>query len=179
MSEGKIAFRYAKPLLELAEEKNVLDQVNEDMASFASLCDENREFALMLKSPIIPHFTKAKILKKLFRGKYHELTVQALDLITRKNRETILELIAKKFVHLYNVKKGIAEVSVTTAIELDTKMRMSFHKLAKEISGNEPILTERINPNILGGFILKVGDKQIDDSVRGKLNKLKLQFSNK
>ena len=179
MSDGRIAARYAKPLLELAEEKKVLDEVKDDMDSFVSICNESRDFSLMLKSPIIPHFKKADILKKAFSGKYNDLTVQAFDLITRKNRENILESIAIEFVHLYNAKKGIAEVGVTTTFKLDAGMKKSFEKLAKEITGKEPVLTEEINPEILGGYILKLGDKQIDDSVRGQLNELKLKFSNK
>jgi len=179
MSTGRIAARYAKPLLELAEEKKVLDQVKEDMESFYNLCQESRDFSLMLKSPIIPHLKKAEILKKAFSGKYNDLTLQAFALITKKNRENILESVAEEFVHLYNVKKGISEVSVTTTFKLDNDLRKSFEKLARDITGNKPVLSEEIDPEILGGFILKLGDKQIDDSVRGQLNELKLKFSNK
>jgi len=179
MSDGRIAARYAKPLLELAEEQKVLDKVKSDMDSFTSLCKESKDFSLMLKSPIIPHFKKADILKKAFLGKYNSLTVQMFDLITKKNREDVLEPIAREFIRLYNEKKGIAEVGVTTTFKLDGEMKKSFQKLAKEITGKEPFLTEKVDPDILGGFVLKLGDKQIDDSVRGQLNNLKLKFSNK
>lgn len=179
MSDGRIAARYAKPLLELAEEQNVLDAVRADMESFVSICQTKKDFSLMLKSPIIPHFKKADILKKAFKGKYNDLTVKAFDLITRKNREGVLEAIAEEFVHLYNAKKGIAEVSVTTTFKLDEPMKKSFRTLAKKITGKEPLLTEKVDPSILGGYILKLEDKQVDDSVRGQLNELKLKFSNK
>ena len=86
MSAGRIAARYAKPILELAEEKKVLDKVKADMESFASICKESRELSLMLKSPIIPHLKKAEILKKTFSGKYNDLTLQAFDLMTRKKK---------------------------------------------------------------------------------------------
>lgn len=179
MSSGRIAARYAKPLLDLAEEKKILDQVKEDMESFSSICKGNRDFALMLKSPIIPHKKKAEILKMAFGGKYNDLTIQAFDLMTRKNREGILESVADEFVSLYNKKKGISNVSVTTAFELDSGLKKSFEKLAKDITGNEPVIEGKIDKEILGGFIMKFEDKQIDDSVRGRLNELKLKFSNK
>ena len=179
MSDVRIAARYAKPLLELAEEKKVLDEVKSDMDSFLSICKESRDFSLMLKSPIIPHFKKADILKKTFIEKYNDLTIQAFDLITKKNRESALESIASEFVHLYNEKKGIAEVEVTTSFKTDAGMKQAFEKLAKNITGKEPALTEEVDPEILGGFILKLGDKQIDESVRGRLNDLKLKFSDK
>lgn len=179
MSAGRIAVRYATPILELAEEKNVLDKVKADMESFVSVCEENRDFSLMLKSPIIPHQRKAVILKKIFSGKVDELTLQAFDIITRKSRENLLEAIAEEFLHLYNIKKGLAEVSVTTSIELDKEMKAAFEKLSKEITGKEPLLEEKVDPEIIGGYILKVGDRQLDESVIGQLKELKLKFSKK
>lgn len=177
MSVGRIAVRYATPILELAEEKKVLDAVKSDMDSFKLICKESKDFALMLKSPIIPHLRKADILKKVFTGKVNDLTLQAFDIITRKSREALLEDIAEEFIHLYNAKKGLAEVSVTTSIELDAEMRKAFTKLAKDITGKDPILTEKVDADIVGGYILKVGDSQIDDSVSGQLKELKLKFS--
>ena len=179
MSGGRLAARYAKPILELAEEKKVLDHVKSDMDSFASICKENRDFSLMLKSPIIPHKKKAEILKEAFGGKYNELTIQAFDLMTRKNREDVLESVANEFISLYNKKKGISHVSVTTTFPLDGGMKKSFEKLAEDITGHNPVIEEKVDEDILGGFIMKFEDKQIDDSVRGRLNELKLKFSNK
>jgi len=179
MSTGRIAVRYASPILDLAEENKTLDKVKEDMEAFLSVCEESREFALMLKSPIIPHKRKAEILKAVFSGKVNDLTLQAFDIITRKNRESILEDIAKEFLHLYNKKKGLAEVTVTTSVKLDAGLKKSFEKLAQDITGKEPILEEMIDPEILGGYILKTGDRQLDESVTGQLKELKLKFSKK
>lgn len=179
MSSGRIAARYAKPILELAQEKKVLDQVKADMESFSAVCNENREFSLMLKSPIIPHIRKAEILRKIFAGKLNDLTLQAFDLITRKNRESHLEAVAEEFVHLYNAQKGLSEVSVTTSFKMDASLRKTFEKLAKDLTGKEPLLTEKVDPEIVGGYIMKFGDQQLDDSVSGQLKDLKLKFSNK
>lgn len=179
MSAGRIAVRYAKPILELAEEKKVLDQVKDDMETFVHVCKESRDFSLMLRSPIIPHLKKAEILRKTFTGKVNELTLQAFDLITRKNRESVLESVAQEFVHLYNIKKGFSEVTVTTSFKIDATLRKTFEKLAKDVTGKDPILTEKVDPEIVGGYVLKFGDSQIDDSVRGQLKDLKLKFSNK
>ena len=168
MSTGRIAARYAKPILELAEEKNVLDQVKGDMESFITICKESREFSLMLKSPIISHLKKAEILKKTFSGRVNDLTLQVFNLITKKNREGVLEDVAKEFVHIYNAKKGLAEVTVTTSFKIDDSLRKSFAKLAKQVTGKEAILTEKVDEDIVGGYIMKFGDSQIDDSVRGQ-----------
>ena len=120
-----------------------------------------------------------EILKKVFSGKVNELTLQAFDIITRKSRENLLEDIAAEFLHLYNVKKGLAEVSVTTSFELDDEMKKAFEKLSKEITGKEPLLSEKVDPEIVGGYILRMGDQQLDESVSGQLKDLKLKFSKK
>ena len=177
MSAGRIAIRYATPIIELAEETKVLDKVKADMEMFVGLCQEDRDFALMLKSPIITHLKKAEILSKIFKGKVQDLTLQAFDVITRKSRESLLAEIAEAYLHLYNIKKGLAKVSVTTSIKLDASQRKAFEKLAKEVTGKDPILNEKIDPSILGGYVLNLGDTQLDQSVSGQLKDLKLKFS--
>ena len=176
MSISRIASRYAKPILELAEEKNVLNNVKEDMSVFKNLCKENRDFALMLKSPIIPHLKKADMLNKMFKGKMNDLTLQAFDLITRKRRESLLENITEEFLQLYNIRKGLQEVSITSSLKLDASQRTAFHKWAKNATGKEPILEEKVDPTIIGGYVLKIGDKQIDQSVSGQLKNIKLKL---
>lgn len=177
MSAGRIAIRYATPIIELAEEKKLLEKVKADMEMFAGLCESDRDFALMLKSPIIPHLKKADILNKIFSGKVEALTLQAFDVITRKNRESLLAEIAEAYLHLYNVKKGLAVVSVTTSFKLDAEHKKAFEKLAKEMSGKNPILKEKVDPSIVGGYVLNLGDTQLDQSVSGQLKDLKLRFS--
>ena len=158
MSVGRIANRYAKPLLELAEDKKVLEQVKEDMETFNSLCKENREFLLMLRSPIIPHLKKAEILKDIFEGKTNKLTMSAFDIITRKNRENMLPEISGEFIRLYNEKMGYQEAVVTTTFPIDDQFRKSFQRIVKEVTGSEAVLNEEVDPSILGGYILRMGD---------------------
>jgi F-type H+-transporting ATPase subunit delta len=176
MSEFRIATRYAKSLLELAEEKGVLDKVNEDMITFDHLCKANRDFALMLKNPIIQHHRKLAILKKIFAGKVHDLTLSIFDIITRKNREFILPMLASEFTHLYNVRKGISEATVTTNFALTPELRKEFMRLLKEITKKEIELTEKVDKEMLGGYIIKVGDLQLDDSVDSRLKDLKTKL---
>ena len=82
MSVSRIAIRYAKPLLDLAVEKKVLDKVKADMENFIEICKENRQFTSMLRSPIIAHLKKAEVLNKIFKGKVNDLTLSALTIIT-------------------------------------------------------------------------------------------------
>ncbi|MEQ8469975.1 MAG: ATP synthase F1 subunit delta [Marinoscillum sp.] len=176
MSITRIAVRYAKPLLALAEEHKSLEAVKKDMEDFAALCKTNRDFVAMLKSPIIPNLKKAEILKLIFDKKVNALTFSFLELVARKNREQYLPEIAREFVVLYNNKMGYQEATITTAVAIDDKLRKEFEKLVADVTGKKPLMTEKINPELVGGYILKLGDRQIDESISGQLKDLKLKF---
>lgn len=176
MSNSRIAHRYAKPLLELAEEQKVLETVKEDMAGFVKLCEENREFLLMLRSPIIPHLRKGEILKKIFDGRSSKLTMSAFDIITRKNRENLLPEIAEQFVTEYNIKMGYQDATVTTTFPIDAKLRKSFEGIVEEVTGSKAVLSEEVDKSLIGGFVLRMGDKQLDRSISSDLKEIKLKF---
>lgn len=176
MSVSRIAKRYAKPLLELASEQNILENVKDDMEQFSNICRDNKEFLLLLKSPIITHIKKEEILKKIFQGKVNELTMSIFSIMARKNREAVLPDVAEQFVTLYREKMGIQRASVTTTFTLDSKLKKSFEKVVSDISGKKPELKEEIDESILGGFILKLDDRQIDESIKGQLKELSLNF---
>jgi F-type H+-transporting ATPase subunit delta len=179
MSSSRIALRYAKPLLLLAEEKKVADKVHADMASVKELCHTNRAFVLMLKSPIIKHLKKAEILNKIFKGKVHEITLAMFNLMARKNREAILPELAEEFVKMYHQKLGFQEATVTTSFKLESALKKEFEKVVAKISGKKPVLNEVVNPELIGGYVLKMDDRQIDASVSGHLNAIKLRFKKK
>lgn len=177
MSEFRIASRYAKSLLQLADEQKLLEEVNKDMLLFTEVIQGNRDFQLMLKNPVIGHEKKLNVLNLVFKGKVNALTLSMFILITKKHREAFLPAIAKEFHHQYNAKKFIEEATVTTMYPIDEKLRAEFMALVKKISGKEVQLTEKLDENLIGGFILKIGDRQIDDSINSRLKALKLKFS--
>jgi len=172
-----VASRYVKSLLGLAVEKGALDQVHADMQLFTNVCEENRDFMLMLRSPVIKHDKKNDVLKSIFKGKVNALTFAIFDIITRKNREPLLPEIAAEFHHAYNVYKSIGEATVTTAVPMDKELRQEIEVIAKKI-GEKALLElhEKVDPEMIGGFVLKVGDQQIDASLKSKLNSLKIKF---
>lgn len=178
MSYSRVVSRYVKSLLDLAVERGVLEEVHKDMQMFARICKENRAFALMLRNPIIKHDKKRDILEKLFKGRVHVLTMSIFDIITRKNREPLLPEIAEEFHNAYNDFKGIGKASVTTAIPLDAALRNEFEGIVKKLSNKKEIeLEQRVDADMIGGFVLNVGDKQIDASLKNKIRTLKAKFS--
>jgi F-type H+-transporting ATPase subunit delta len=177
MSEYRIASRYSKSLIDLAVEKNQLDDIKADMELFSKVCKENRDFVLMLNNPILESLKKAAIIKKIFKGKVQEMTSLFFDLVSRKHRESVLPEMAKVFKELYNEHKGIITAEVTTTFKLDESLRSEVIKIVKEISGKEVELNEKVNEALIGGFLIRVGDKQIDETVQSKLNDLRRELT--
>ncbi len=178
MADIRAASRYVKALLDLAVEKKVLDAVHSDMLMFSSVCESNHDFVLMLNSPIIKHDKKREILQALFKGKVNALTLSIFDIITRKNREPLLPSIAKEFHNAYNKFTDVSKATITTTVKLDPALKAEFEKMALTLTERHHIeLIEKVDKDMIGGFMLKVGDKQIDASIKSKLKSLKVKFS--
>lgn len=178
MAYSRAASRYVKSLLDLAVEKNVLEEVHRDMLLFSEVAATSRPFTLLLQNPVIKHDKKLEILKRIFKGKVHSLTMAFFEIITRKNREPILLSVAQEFHNAYNTYKGIGKATVTTAIPLDPPVRAEFESLAKQYSDRKQIeLIEKVDPELIGGFVLNVGDRQVDASIRSKIRTLQVKFS--
>jgi F-type H+-transporting ATPase subunit delta len=178
MADLRIASRYVKSLLGLAVEQGDLEAVHADMQLFSLVCDENRNFTAMLKSPVVRHEKKRDILRKLFTGKVNKLTLAIMDILTRKNREFLLPLIAHEFHNAYDEYKGIGRASITTTTRMDDKVRSEIEAIVRKLSEKKEVeLEEKVDEGLIGGFILNVGDRQIDASIKNKLKSLKLKFS--
>jgi len=180
MSSARVASRYAKSLLELSKVHGKLEEVNNDMKLFHKVCKENYSFVLLLKNPIISHNRKREILHAIFNGKIDDIPMALLEITTRKNREALLPQIAMQFHLQYNHDKKIQEATITTTFPLNEDLRSQFDKIIKEISKGDYVeLTEVIEEEIIGGYLLKIGDIQIDDTISSRLKEVKLEFSKK
>ena len=172
MQNHRAAARYAKSLLELADEQSVLEEVRDDMRLFEKVFAENRLFTVVLQNPVILHSKKRAVLKALFKDRMNKLTLAAFDLITKKNRESILDAIAKEFLLQYNSFKGIQKAVVTTTYKLDESEQQEFSKVVENLTGLKSDLEVKIDQALVGGFVLDIGDKQLDESVKSKLNRI-------
>jgi F-type H+-transporting ATPase subunit delta len=175
---SKAGARYAKSLIDLSTEQNVLEQIKNDMVLFEDVVGENSELEAILKNPIVPLDKKAAILNDVFGSKVHQITQSFLKLVVNKGRAGILFDTAKQFIEQYNHIKGIVTAEVTSAIALTDAAKTEIVSLVKkELGAKEVIVKEKVNENLIGGFILKVGDKQFDASIANGLNKLKKDFA--
>jgi F-type H+-transporting ATPase subunit delta len=177
MTNSIVAYRYAKSLFDLATEQKVVDEVNSDMDLFKQVCDQNRQFLAVMGNPIVRHDKKLGILKKVFENKINPVTFSIFHVLTHKNRENLIYNIAQEFQKIYNTNKGIQIASVTTVSPLTDEQRKMFVKIVSDATNKQVILQEKIDEHLIGGYVLKIEDTQIDSSVRKKLNELKLKLS--
>lgn len=177
MSEIRVASRYAKSLIELAEEKGILNEVHENIMLFQNTCDTSMDLKLMLKNPIISREAKLNVLRRIFESKVNKLTLSFFEILTRKQREDLLYVIAKEFHAQYNEKMQIESALVTTSFELTAELRAALQAEAEKIAGKKVDLKEKVDPELIGGFILQVRDRQIDVSISSRLKELRVKFS--
>ncbi|MFL5764734.1 MAG: ATP synthase F1 subunit delta [Bacteroidia bacterium] len=177
MQGTRAASRYAKSFIDLATEQGVLEQAYADMKLIAGVCNENHDFVTFLKSPIIKTDKKQAVLKEVFAGKLNKVTDAFVRLITDKKREIYLAEITSEFINQYKEKKKILTAVVTTANGIDETTRKKVMELVKGSGQNEVVLEEKIDKDIIGGFILRVGDKQVDASIARKLKMMKRTFN--
>lgn len=178
MSVQRIAGRYAKSLLDLAVEQDKLERVLEDVKSLKK-ATEHRELYLLLKSPIVNAPKKLSIVEAIFGGKYDELTMAFLRILINKGREPFVPEVAAEFLSQYKSLKHIASVKVTTAHALSAEALSGLQKkLEAAIADASAVEIETaVDPALIGGFVLEMGDKVYDASVTQKLEQLKRAVS--
>jgi F-type H+-transporting ATPase subunit delta len=144
-----------------------------------NICTSNREFANVLKSPIIKEDKKNQIIESVTAGRINSLTASFIKLLGAKSRESNLVEIISAFIEQYNVVKGIHKVKLTTAVELSEEMKNDFINKIKTSEGIQNIQLEAlVNESLVGGFVLEMGGKKADASIRRDLLDVQKQFMN-
>ena len=179
MPNPRLATRYAKSLIDLSIEKGQLEEVYADMQWLQSVCKSNRDFVNMLKSPVITADKKIKVLGAVAGDKFNTITTAFNALLVKKGRESNLPEIAGAFISQYKGHKKIHTVKLTTATPLSDELRKAIIARVKKTGGFENIeLEEKVDKNIIGGFVLQVGDKLVDASISYDLKAIARQFEN-
>jgi F-type H+-transporting ATPase subunit delta len=179
MRNPRLANVYAKSLIEFAQQQNQLDAAYTDMQYIIELCKASKEFDYVLASPIISEDKKLAAVSAVVKANVSQQSWAFITLVLKKNRANYLAQIAGAYVEQYNKLKGIHEVSLTTALPIDAALQNSIIDKLKQEAGFKSIqLTSKIDPSIIGGFILEFNNNLIDASVSKKLNDLKLIFQN-
>ena len=178
MKDARPALRYAKALLNLAKESKVELKVIADMQLIASTITNNNDLIILLNSPVIKASDKLKVLKNLFSTKIETVSLGLFDLLQENKRMNMLLSIAKQYSIIYDFLKRVQVAKVTTAVPLTKELETKVMYKIVELTGNKANLENIVNPSILGGFILRVGDVQYDASISNHLNELRKEFDN-
>lgn len=176
MSNTRATLRYAKSLLELAKEQDTLAPCKSDMTKLVAICQESRDLTLLLKSPVVKTDKKLAIINEIFSS-FSPLALSFIVLITKKKRESLLLDIAERFLLLYKIDQGIESATLTTAVPLDQDTKDQVLEFIKKQGVSQVDLTEHVDESLIGGAILRLGDKQLDASVSRQIKDLKQSFN--
>jgi len=178
MARFRAAKRYAKGLMEFSTEQGQASQINLEMIDLVKAIESSRDLAQFLDSPILDSKKKNTIIKELFKD-FSPTTQNFITLVVNHRRENGLKEIAKEFIDLYNHLNNVKKVEITSAIQLSDELIQQIVDNAKSSMGSEYTYSveTKVDADLIGGYILRVGDNQVDSSIRTRLNRLKKDFS--
>lgn len=176
MIEIRLGDRYANSILELAKERGLVDRVRDDFALVMKVCKSNPDFVRMLESPLIHSEKKQSILNEIFKGSFCEITQSLMEIIVRKKREAYLDDIAERYLFQYDKLSNVTRGELVSAYALNAEQKAAIKKLVEQEMKTDFVLTERIDPDLIGGFILRIGDREFDASIAARLRGLKQEF---
>lgn len=175
MQNPRLASRYAKSLLDLAVERNNLDETLKDMRLINSIFQQSRDFELMLRSPVIKGDKKLSVINAVLAGRnINALTNGFINLLVSKGRESNLPEIVTSFINQYNELKNIRTVNLTTATPVSDSVKSGIQsKIAGYMPKDTIELKTSVDESLIGGFVLEVEDKLYDASVKKALNDMR------
>ena len=179
MQNPRLASRYAKSLIDLSIEKGQLENIYADMLWLQGVCKSNKDFVNVLRSPIINPSTKKKIIEAVTKGNIGEITSGFINLLITKNRESNLSEIVNAVISSYKQHKNIQTIQLTTASPVSDSIKNAIVDQVKKAAGFQNVeLEEKVDADLIGGFVLQIGDKLVDASVAYDLRAIAKQFEN-
>ena len=178
MNESKISVRYAKAFFASAVERKLLDSIKKDVDLLVQLLGTQPRLKELLTSPVVKTKEKGILLDKIFKEVMNELTIDFLHLLLKNNREVYLLEMCLNFQVLYSKLTGIKSAKLISAVELDKEQLQQFNELILARFGSKADVLTIVDESLLGGFILKVEDHQLDASVSTQLKKMRRELVN-
>ncbi|ELI6456025.1 ATP synthase F1 subunit delta [Flavobacterium psychrophilum] len=177
MSSTRAAIRYAKAIIEIATSKNAANEVSNDMFLIATTINSNSELDTFIQNPTIKVEAKENALLEVFANT-NEVTKSLFHLLFENKRFEILGAIGSEYNKLFDEINGIQVAKVTTAIAMDANLEAKVKAKIATFSDKKVTIENTVDASIIGGFILRIGDKQYNASVANRLQVLKRELSN-
>jgi|SRR5690606_2830704 len=175
MKGTRAAQRYAKAILNIAIDQKASDAVFKDMEIISKTFIASDELMDVMASPVIKNELKRNSLREIFKNS-HDITLGSFDVLLENNRIYLLKYVAQQYIQQYNTLNNIQIATVTTAIPLSPSLEEKIQDKIQELTGNSATIKNIVDPTIIGGFILRIGDLQYNASVAQNLNNLKREF---
>lgn len=176
MDQSKINIRYAKAFFSLAKDKGLTSELRKDAGLITNVCETSNDFILLLESPVVKTSQKVKAIRSIFEGKLNTLSLKFLVLIAENNRTKNIPDIFRSLEALYQQEAGVKTAVLTTAQPMN-EILVSQVQQKLEMEFNAKVeLTQKVNDELIGGFVLRIGDKQYDASVSTHLKKIREQL---
>ena len=176
MSQRTIARRYATALYEEAESLDIVDTVDDDIELLRASLSDSDELHRFFRNPVISDEKKQNVVNALFGERTHDLTQRFLGLLIKKDREGMVSAIANQYHDLRNEQRGIVEVTVKAAHDLDDESQTALKNALENATGKRVVLQLEHDESLIGGVVVRVGDRVFDGSVRNKLDSLRERF---
>ena len=175
MKSTKAAGRYAKALLELALDQQKIEVVENNMQQILTVAEETQDFKVFLGSPLIKVDKKLEVIKSIFEN-FDAISISFLEMVATNRREALIIEIASSFLSQLKEHRGIVPVTIISAKPLDAHTKAQItSKIGASVKGTLEI-TENVDGSLIGGFIVRMGDYQINASVSNQLNRLKQEL---
>lgn len=178
MAGFRAANRYAKGLMAFAIDANETNVVYAEMNDVCKIIKESDDLKVFLKSPVIDAKKKDAVLAEIFKS-LSKTTRTFISLVVRQGRENILSKIADQFIAIYDQANNIVTAEITSAVQLDQNTIDLIVSKAKQtlVAGSQVKVESKVDASLIGGFVLKIGNNQVDSSIKTKLATLKKDFS--
>ncbi len=173
MNHCKINVRYAKAFFSLGKEQNRLEILHQDIGKVYALCRQSDDFMQLLENPVILTSQKKEIFREIFHSRISELTLRFILLIAENHRETEIPGICRNFVDMVRADQGIVPATVTTAEKLSGDTMEKIKQSLEKETGKKIELTDKVNPSLIGGVVLRLEDLQFDGSIATQLKKIR------
>lgn len=176
MDQSKINVRYAKAFFTLAKEKGLTLELRKDAGLISSVCESSSDFKLLLESPVIKTSQKSEAIRRIFEGKIHALSINFLLLIAENKRENYIPGIFRYLEDLYRREEGIKSAVLTSAQPLNESLVAQIKEILEKEFKSKVELSQKVDQKLIGGFVLRVEDKQYDASLSTQLKKIREQL---
>jgi len=173
MSYSKIAKRYAKALFDFSKENSSFENVKKDMDYIHQLCAQSEDFVAVLNSPILKVQKKKEVVAAVVGDNVSDSTMNMLGIIANSRRESIIPTMADEFIKMYNESIGLMKVDLYSAVELSQDLKDKISIRIAQQTEKKIELTQHIQEDLIGGFVLKMDDMLYDASLKSQLSKLK------